>query len=662
MVVPDIPPELLPYAKSAIKAVAPFLLEKVKSIGKTLSTSAQHEWFNAFSKYTEQTYAKHSFFVSIALPNQQNRLKDFYVPLTLTAQSGEGEKAFRIDSYPKTLINDRKDLLVVDSAGMGKSTLLKYMFLRAVDEGQGIPIFIELRKLTKTAGLVDHICNELKDLSGDVNNELVIKSLESGDFVIFLDGYDEIPDDDRGAVTSKITEFKRRANGNKFVISSRELPELTSFADFLRLTIRPLLFDEAIELISKYGSGSARSTALIARLKEPENVGTHEFLGNPLLVSLLFKAYDYKPTIPLKKHIFYRQVYEALFETHDLSKDEGGFERKKKTGLSIYDFELVVRSLAFVSLQTSKVEYAKDELLQLAEGAKSHVPTIRFDPQNLLRDLSTTVPLFTVDGTLWRWTHKSLQEYFAALYVSAQGKEFQQRVLIAMYESPKSLNYVNFLSLFADIEPKGFRHILARRILSDLKEDFDLPTCRPLGVTEKEIEERWRLTCTRKIVYVRSSSTQTSLKKIDRRPGRDAYVLATECLGDSRDEVGGSHVDINPTLVILRTLKTQLLLEFFNRRFMDIYVSNQLPQMTARATAIDQFVLLASQTSTKDEALLQERGDATALVNQASIYKYATAMMSVGGGEMNVDPSQLGRYLLEIDTEVHADERQIINF
>ena len=217
MVASDIPPELLPYAKSAIKAVAPFLLDKAKSIAKTLGTTAQHAWFKAFSKYTEQTYAKHSFFVSIALPNQQNRLKDFYVPLTLAAQSGQGETAFCVDSYPKALINDKKDLLVVDSAGMGKSTLLKYMFLRAVDEGQGIPIFIELRKLTKTTGLVDHICNELRDLSGDVNNALVIKSLESGDFVIFLDGYDEIPDDDRSAVTGKIAEFKRRAKNTNGV-------------------------------------------------------------------------------------------------------------------------------------------------------------------------------------------------------------------------------------------------------------------------------------------------------------------------------------------------------------------------------------------------------------------------------------------------------------
>ena len=104
MVVPDIPPELLPYAKSAIKAVAPFLLDKAKSVAKTLGSSAYHALFNSFSQYTEQTYLKHSFFISIALPNQQNFLKDFYVPLTLTSQSRGDKSTYRIDSYPKSLI------------------------------------------------------------------------------------------------------------------------------------------------------------------------------------------------------------------------------------------------------------------------------------------------------------------------------------------------------------------------------------------------------------------------------------------------------------------------------------------------------------------------------------------------------------------------------
>ena len=68
-----------------------------------------------------------------------------------------------------------------------------------------------------------------------------------------------------------------------------------------------------------------------------------EFLANPLLVSLLFKAFEYKQQVPFKKHVFYRQVYDALYHHHDLTK-EPGFERKKHSGLDLEDFHRVLRA------------------------------------------------------------------------------------------------------------------------------------------------------------------------------------------------------------------------------------------------------------------------------------------------------------------------------
>lgn len=57
----------------------------------------------------------------------------------------------------------------------------------------------------------------------------------------------------------------------------------------------------------------------------------NEFLKNPLLVSLLFAAFDFKQTIPLKKHIFYRQVFDAYFDSHDLSKGDSYVHEKNQT-------------------------------------------------------------------------------------------------------------------------------------------------------------------------------------------------------------------------------------------------------------------------------------------------------------------------------------------
>jgi hypothetical protein len=61
---------------------------------------------------------------------------------------------------------------------------------------------------------------------------------------------------------------------------------------------------------------------LVDILKGNEYKAVYEYLTNPLLVSMLFAAFDFKQTIPLKKHLFYEQVYDAYFEKHDLTKGD----------------------------------------------------------------------------------------------------------------------------------------------------------------------------------------------------------------------------------------------------------------------------------------------------------------------------------------------------
>ena len=124
---------------------------------------------------------------------------------------------------------------------------------------------------------------------------------------------------------------------------------------------------------------------------------------------LLYKAYSYKPTIPFKKHIFYRQVYDALFESHDLTKG-GAFVREKHSVLDIEDFHRVMRALGFMSVKSGKVEYDKDEILKLIRRSKDMCPGINFSPAKLLKDLDLTVPLLCREGQYYRWAHKSLQD------------------------------------------------------------------------------------------------------------------------------------------------------------------------------------------------------------------------------------------------------------
>lgn len=425
-----------------------------------------HKLFNSFKKYIEASQKRHSYIVSLSLPNGQHLLKDFYIPLTLVKNISGVVTKTRVSSFPLGLIDEHKDLLVVDTAGMGKSTLLKYLFINATQLDNKIPIFIELRRLSKSHTIIDHIFHQLQTIDGGVDKELVIRLLQSGDFLILLDGYDEIEDNDVESVTNDILDFKEKANSNNFILSSRSQFGLTSFPDFQRVTIQPLTFEEACQLLRAYSRREELSNDLIAKLKLPNNKSVHEFLGNPLLVSLLFKAYEYKQTIPLKKHLFYRQVYDALFENHDLSK--ASYERSKKSGLDSYSFLKMVSSLGFITIQTGKIEYSKQEIIESIESVKKLNIEVESKPDSILADLTTSVPLFTVEGSNYRWNHKSLQEYFAASHLAGCSPEMKEKVLTMICRGQNASSYSNFLTLYSDLDPAGFRRYFLRRILNEI--------------------------------------------------------------------------------------------------------------------------------------------------------------------------------------------------
>lgn len=273
-------------APAVIKVAMPKLLSFIGGEFKDMSVDIHHAIFNAFRQYTESVYEKHLYFSSLVFPNQQLRLKDFYLPLTLSSQEGAVVRQTIIKDFPFDLLNEKKDILIVDQAGMGKSTLLKFMFLISVEKDLGIPIFLELRKLKPTESILDYLFNQLKTLDGSLDQSLVVRLLESGKFIFFLDGFDEVADSDREGVTEKLKDIKRRANKNRFIVTSRDQVGLAALSDFFRVTIRPLTFPEAIALIGKYSSGSALGQSLVEKLESPENRPIHEFLTNPLLGNL----------------------------------------------------------------------------------------------------------------------------------------------------------------------------------------------------------------------------------------------------------------------------------------------------------------------------------------------------------------------------------------
>lgn len=512
-------------AKPAIQLVNRLLQPIVKKIESEVSAKSQvliHRIFGSYSKYLENTVERHSYFNSVVFKNEQRRLEDFYLPLTLV--DNRENLSVVLNNYPKSEIDKVERILIVDTAGMGKTTLMKFLFIKCVEQGAGIPMFVELRKLSRKVTLSSFLLDQLSDIQGKCKPELFYRLLASGEFVFFLDGYDEIGEPERAAVTSSIQQFIEKTPGNKFIMTSREEGGLTAFPSFLRYTVSPLKKEEAYSLLKKYADGPLAET-LIAKLDLPENVAIHEFLTNPLLTSLLFKSFEYKHTIPLKRHIFYRQVYEALFETHDLTKEGGEFERTKKSGLDVDRFEQILRAFGALTYKAGTTEQSKSNTLLVLGNARTLASEAKTPPSKILHDLTHAVPLLVEDGNYIRWSHRSIQEYFAAEYICKNTEGRQTEILNDYFDTGDINKHSNLLLLCSDIDRSAFDQSIGKAIANKLLTEYE-SSCRifPSSISQPAVDERLSLTVGRKIFVMNRLANREVVTKNDKRENFDSQM------------------------------------------------------------------------------------------------------------------------------------------
>ena len=126
--------------------------EKISKLGKEYYIPTEDE----FTEYYYRTYKKLAVVNTLVFNNSQRFLKDIYLPLTLASTNDDKIKE-KVLSYPHKISKEYGNILITDTAGMGKSTLMKRIFIDVVESNIGIPLIIELRRLSKQKSLISEI-------------------------------------------------------------------------------------------------------------------------------------------------------------------------------------------------------------------------------------------------------------------------------------------------------------------------------------------------------------------------------------------------------------------------------------------------------------------------------------------------------------------------
>lgn len=460
MNIPDILKELTKIGVVALteESVKSFVETKIKPIfanwGKDDLRSVELE--DCLSEYLLRCYAKNNIMTTIVFGRLQKTLEDLYIPLTLEEYRNE-DKKWIINRKCYDILDNYSRTLIVDMAGMGKSTIVKYFACQGVNLDKCIPIVIELRRLEKNQSILEYIQTQINSLDKNIRIEEIVNILKKGEFVIFFDGYDEIANENKADVLEAIQDFTSKANNTKIVITSREEDDLNSLGEYKCVNIKPLTEEEAYELIRKYDNDGEISKKLVKRLKEDSTMYVlKEFLENPLLVSLLYKTFEYKEEIPYKKIDFYEQVYAALFNDHDKTKG-GAYVHKKKTKLDKYQFEQILRAFGFLCLKVDKVEYSSQLIHELLAKAIDRFSWLKINVDDFLYDITHAVPFIQIDGNEYKWVHKTFMEYFASCFICYDNKAREEEYFNKMVYTNSGINYYNILSFCYDMDVLGFR-------------------------------------------------------------------------------------------------------------------------------------------------------------------------------------------------------------
>lgn len=369
---------------------------------------------------------------------------------------------------------------IVGNAGSGKSSLIKYLFLNCIERNSYIPILVELRLIESSKLSIKEFVYQ-KVFSFEDQEIKLFQLLKKGGFVFFFDGYDELSSFNISKVSYELNQFiEEFNNNNNFIITSRPGANVEDLQQFQTYQIMGLEPEEIYEFTYKQtlnmdGADSADdfAKAVSESIGNIKLAAIREFLTNPLLLTLYIFAFQRDASIPLKKSIFYSRVIEILLTEHD-SRTKFNYHREVCSGLDREQFIKILSRFSFYEQINQQYNWRREQIYELIGKYKNDF-NYQFNIGDFIRDMKVGTSLWLEESGEIKFSHRSLQEYFAAVSIRNSKKSSEiYGVLIQKISNGNLRDYQNFLSLCEEVDElmfyKFFRYPLLSAICNELKD------------------------------------------------------------------------------------------------------------------------------------------------------------------------------------------------
>ncbi len=426
---------------SAMGEVALALLLRIQDLLKSINGAPGPQLvFDWKHQFRAQAVAKHG---KIPIPDFREKrhvsLTDLYIPGRLSAYPPGDTDVRRLEDYTVYTLGDMfdRDVILGDPGG-GKTTATNAIALSLASNDNGpVPIVVELRdfsKVSATQSLTDYISTVIRTkYQTELPNGILLMLLNTGDAAIVFDGLDELLNaHERSNIADNIELFANLYPNVRILVTSRKVGYAEAKLDprtFRAHLLAPYLISDVEQYVDKWfhlqaETTSAEATVLVAGFIA-ESAQIDDLRTNPLLLALLCIIYRGQSYLPSNALDVYEQCSELLFRTWDKS-------RRIKYNASFEPFlDNALNHLAYSMFTTPSVNDGVPEHRLKAELADYFAVEAFADRANAIRAADefvdfckgrawvlSEVGLSVDDEPLFKFTHRTFMEYFAAVELS----------------------------------------------------------------------------------------------------------------------------------------------------------------------------------------------------------------------------------------------------
>ena len=427
---------------------------------KSAYSGAQVLLGTAFTRYLHNATQRYNQVKTLATGTTPRPIigqNNFYVSIGVDL---DGKRIDTTTVDPMLKISN--NILILGTGGIGKSMMMRYLFLNTADRGEYVPVLLELRKISnQNAGqisILDLIYSCLKDFDVNLPKDQFEYSLRLGKYLFLMDGFDEIKESLAAETAAAIQSFCAKYPKNPCIITSRPRRDTSPLETFTTLESLTLTKEQSVALASKIWEQDEKTQEFCKQLEDELYDKHQDFAENPLLLSMMFLTFMRNNSIPNHLAEFYSKAYDALFSAHD-SNDKGFYRREFHCSeLDESSFRHILSHFCFQTYLKEVYEFSKTELLAYLNKSLSKVGFARIDPNEYLEDLCNAVCIIVEDGDVFRFSHRSFQAYFAACYTSTILTDEQQQMLFSKLLSGREIFWdkEDYYELLSQIEPQRF--------------------------------------------------------------------------------------------------------------------------------------------------------------------------------------------------------------